>query len=282
LRTRWQLIVIWKVGHILEKSSSVSDPVALVTGASSGIGATYAEALADAGYRLILVARREDKLKAVQARTGGEILVADLATDRGLDSVAACIQETAGLDFLVNNAGFGTMGMFWEAPLSGQETMHRLHVLAPVRLTHAALPRMVARNRGFVVNVSSVAGFAQNPGGVSYSATKAWMNSFTEGLWLELKTTKSNVRVQALCPGYTRSEFHDAASMDMTSLPSALWTSAEEVVEASLDGLSENQLFVVPGWRYQTWVMMQKLLPRAAVHAITSRSSAQFKKQKHG
>ena len=202
--------------------------------------------MAEAGYRLILVARREDKLKAVQARTGGEILVADLATDLGLETVAARIFETPGLDFLLNNAGFGTMGMFWESPLSGQETMHRLHVLAPVRLIHAALPRMVARNRGFIVNVSSVAAFVQTPGAVSYCATKAWMNSFTEGLWLELRAAESEVRVQALCPGYTRSEFHESASMDMTGVPASLWTSAEEVVETSLNNLSANQLFVVP------------------------------------
>ncbi len=270
------------MGHILEKSSSVSSPVALVTGASSGIGEVYAEALAEAGYRLILVARREDKLKEVQKRTGGEILVADLATDQGIEAVRVKIQETDGLDFLVNNAGFGTLGYFWKTPLAGQDAMHRLHVLATVHLTHAALPRMVARNRGFIVNVASVAGFGQSPGAVSYCATKTWMNSFTEGLWLELKTARSKVRVQALCPGYTRSEFHDAADMDMRGVPDSLWTSAEEVVEASLDALPSNELFVVPGWRYQTWVAMQKVLPRPVLHAITSQATQQFKKAKNG
>ncbi len=274
-------IGIWKAGHILEKSSSVSNPVALVTGASSGIGAVYAKALAEAGYHLILVARREAKLKEVQAVTGGEILVADLATGQGIETVTKRIQETGGLDFLVNNAGFGTQGFFWEAPLAGQDTMHRLHILAPLQLTHAALPRMVARDRGFIVNVSSVAGFGQNAGAVSYCATKTWMNSFTEGLWLELKAAGSAVRVQALCPGYTRSEFHETAEMDMKGVPESLWTSAEEVVEASLNGLPSNELFVVPGWRYQTWVAMQKVLPRAVLHAITSQATQKFKKRKH-
>jgi short-subunit dehydrogenase len=269
------------VGLILEKSSSDSKPVALVTGASSGIGAVYAEALAGAGYHLILVARREDKLKAVQSRTGGDILVADLATDAGVAEVAARIRDTPALDFLVNNAGFGTQGYFWEAPLSGQEAMHRLHVLAPMRLTHAALPRMVARNRGFIVNVSSVAGFGQNTGSVSYCATKTWMNSFTEGLWLELRARKSNVRVQALCPGYTRSEFHDVAELDMSRVPESLWHSAEDIVECSLNGLPSNELFVIPGWRYQTWVAMQKVLPREAIYAITKKSTDEFRKSKH-
>ncbi len=245
------------------------------------IGARYAEVLAEAGYNLILVARRHSKLTDVQSRTGGDVLVADLATDRGIEAVTARIRETEGLDFLVNNAGFGTHGNFWDAPLSGQDAMHRLHVLAPVNLTHAALPRMVARDRGFVVNVSSVAAFGQNPGSISYCATKGWMNSFTEGLWLELKAARSNVRVQSLCPGFTRSEFHDAADLDMSRVPDSLWTSAEEVVEASLKGLPSNELFVVPGWRYQTWVNMQKILPRPVLRAITAKSTREFKKIKN-
>jgi short-subunit dehydrogenase len=266
---------------ILEKLSSHSKPVALVTGASSGIGAVYAEALAEAGYHLILVARREEKLKSVQARTGGDILVADLATEAGVAEVAERIRATANLDFLVNNAGFGTQGYFWEAPLEGQLAMHRLHVLAPVHLTHAALPRMVARDRGFIVNVASVAGFGQNPGSISYCATKVWMNSFTEGLWLELRARKSKVRVQALCPGFTRSEFHDAADLDMSSVPDALWHSAGNIVEESLNGLPSNELFVIPGWRYRTWVSLQKLAPRELIYAITKKSTEQFKKPKH-
>jgi short-subunit dehydrogenase len=270
------------VGLILEKSSSESKPVALVTGASSGIGAVYAEALAEVGYDLILVARREDKLLGVQARTGGDILIADLATHAGVAAVTARIQKTPALDFLVNNAGFGTQGYFWEAPLSGQAAMHRLHVLAPMLLTHAALPRMVARDRGFIVNVASVAGFGQNPGSVSYCATKTWMNSFTEGLWLELRARKSNVRVQALCPGFTRSEFHDAADLDMSRVPESLWHSAENIVESSLNGLPSNELFVIPGWRYQTWVAMQKVLPREVIYAITKKSTTEFRKSKHG
>jgi short-subunit dehydrogenase len=269
----WKRIVIWRVGLILEKSLSDSKPVALVTGASSGIGAVYAEALAEAGYHLILVARREEKLKALQARTGGDVLVADLATDAGINAVVDRIRDTPALDFLVNNAGFGTQGYFWEAPIAGQDAMHRLHVMA--------LPRMVARDRGFIVNVASVAGFGQNPGSISYFATKTWMTSFTEGLWLELGVRKSNVRVQALCPGFTRSEFHDAADLDMSRVPESLWHSAENVVEESLNGLPGNELFVIPGWRYQVWVAMQRVLPRPLLYAIAKRSTKEFRKPKH-
>ena len=228
------------------------------------------------------MARREEKLKAVQARTGGDVLVADLATDAGINAVVERIQNTPALDFLVNNAGFGTQGYFWggadrgagcDAPAAcdGDDASDAC----------AALPRMVVRDRGFIVNVASVAGFGQNPGSISYFATKTWMTSFTEGLWLELRVRKSNVRVQALCPGFTRSEFHDAADLDMSRVPESLWHSAENVVEESVNGLPGNELFVIPGWRYQTWVAMQRVLPRAVLHAIAQKSTKKFRKAKH-
>jgi uncharacterized protein len=272
-----RLIITWKVEHILEKSLSGSNPVALVTGASSGIGAAFAHSLAEVGYDLILVARNQEKLREVQARTGGEILSADLSTESGISAVAERIASTENLDFLVNNAGFGTKGRFWEAPLEGQESMHRVHVMATMVLTHAALPRMVARNRGYVVNVSSVAGFGQTVGGVSYSATKAWINSFTEGVWLELSRVKSDVRIQALCPGFTHTDFHQTLKMDTAVIPESLWHLPADIVSASFQGLAKNELFVIPGWRYQTWVAMQKLLPRQVVHAIASRSQEKFR-----
>ena len=137
----------------------------MVTGASSGIGAEFARRLAQDGFALILVARRREQLERLAGELGdAEILTADLAS-------------TPGLDLLVNNAGFGTRGRFWEAPLDGQERMHRLHVMATMRLTRAALAAMVPRGRGGAINVSSVAGFGQSPGNISYCATKAWMNS---------------------------------------------------------------------------------------------------------
>jgi short-subunit dehydrogenase len=266
----------------LEKSLSGSNPVALVTGASSGIGAAFARALAEVGYDLILVSRREAKLREIQAETGGEILAADLATDSGVDAVAKRIAEVENLDFLVNNAGFGAKGRFWEAPIEALDSMHRVHVMATMHLTHSALPRMVARNRGYVVNVSSVAAFGQSVGGVSYSATKAWINSFTEGVWLELSRVKSDVRVQALCPGFTHTNFHETLKVDTGRIPESLWYLPADVVNASFEGLAKNELFVVPGWRYQTWVAMQKLLPRQVVHAITSRSQEKFRKLENG
>ncbi|MGC9973650.1 MAG: SDR family oxidoreductase [Bryobacteraceae bacterium] len=236
-------------------------PLALVTGASSGIGATFARALASRGYSLILVARRKERLEALASEINAEALVADLTKDAELKLVEDRIAAADNLELLVNNAGFGTLGHFWEADLEGQDKMHRLHVLATMRLTHAALRGMVARGSGGVINVASVAGFVHRPGSTSYGATKSWMNAFTEGLYLELKSVGSPVKVQALCPGLTYSEFHDVAGVERNSIAKSLWMHAEDVVAASLRGLDCGDLFVIPGWRYKLLVRLLAIVP---------------------
>jgi short-subunit dehydrogenase len=239
----------------------VGRPLALVTGASSGIGACFARALAARGYGLILVARRKERLEALAGELGAEVLVANLTKDAELKLVEDRIGAAENVELLVNNAGFGVMGRFWEAAVEGQDNMHRLHVLATMRLTHAALRGMMARKSGGVINVSSVAGFVQAPGSTSYGATKRWMNAFTEGLYLELKSIGSPVKVQALCPGFTYSEFHDVAGMDRNLIAKSLWMRAEDVVAASLRGLDRGNLFVVPGWRYKFLVRLLAVVP---------------------
>ena len=232
---------------------NMARPVALITGASSGIGETFARKLAARGFDLILVARREEKLRALAAQLPGaaRIITADLTREDGLTSAETAIRESPDLELLVNNAGFGTLGRFWEADLAGQEQMHRLHVMAMMRLTHAALKAMVPRDRGGVINVSSVAAFAQTEGNVSYCATKTWANAFTQGLDIELSAIRSKVKVQALCPGFTFSEFHDVLGVDRASIPGFLWLQADAVVEASLRGLDRGQVIVIPGALYR-------------------------------
>jgi len=249
-------------------------PLAVVTGASSGIGAVFARTLAARGHDLILVARRKDRLEqlAAELRTASEIVQADLGDANDLALVERRIAERP-VDLLVNNAGFGSMGRFVEAPLDGQDAMHRVHVIATMRLSHAALPGMIARRQGGIINVSSVAAFTQNPGSVSYCATKAWINSFTEGLYLELKSIDSPVTVQALCPGYTYTEFHDVIGWKRSNAPKWSWMPAETVVEASLEGLARGRLFVVPGWGYRLLVFMTKVIPRPIWHAALLRTA---------
>jgi short-subunit dehydrogenase len=252
-------------------------PVALITGASSGIGAVFARKLAARGYDLILLARREDRLHTLGAGlpVKVEFLIADLSTEEGIADTERAIRESTRLELLVNNAGFGTLGRFWEADIEGQRRMHEVHVMATMRLTHAALAQLVPRGRGGVISVSSVAAFGQSPGNVSYCATKAWINSFTEGLDMELRGLRSQVKVQALCPGFTRTEFHRTLGLDTGTIPAFLWLKADDVVEASLSALDRGKVIVVPGWQYKILVLLSKFVPpslkRIARRSVGSR-----------
>jgi short-subunit dehydrogenase len=247
--------------------ANTARPVALVTGASAGIGAEFARALAARGYDLVLVARRRERLEELAGELAAakgahaEVLAVDLTDPAGLRQVEDRLRA-GGIDLLVNNAGFGVPGFFWETDLDAQDKMHRLHVLATMRLAHAALGVMVPRGSGAIINVSSVAGFVQSATSSTYSGTKFWMNGFTYGLHLELRNLGSAVKVQALCPGFTLSEFHDVAKMDRNLIPGWLWLKAEDVVKASLAGLDRGSLFVVPGWIYKLIVYVVPALPR--------------------
>jgi uncharacterized protein len=260
--------------------------LAVITGASAGIGATFARKLAARGYDLLLIARREDRLRSLARelseahRIAADYMTADLANAADLDRAAARIRNEPTLTLLVNNAGFGIHGFFFESDVQGQEQMHRLHVLATMRLTHAALLNLVPKNTGGVINVASVAGFAQAPGSISYNSTKAWINSFTEGVAIELSIKAPGVRIQALCPGFTLSEFHDVVRMDRSAIPGSLWMSADFVVEESLRAFARGKLFVVPGWRYKLIVAGAKLLPGSLLRRITVVSARRMRRPK--
>jgi short-subunit dehydrogenase len=247
-------------------------PLAVITGASAGIGAEFARQLSARGYSLLLIARRAGKLRQVAAAAGNaEILEADLASDAALQSVAEEL-EARRPDLLVNNAGFGTQGLFHATPLDRQMEMHRLHVLTTVRLSRAVLPAMVERNAGGIINVASVASFGRSVGNVSYCATKAWMTAFSEGLYLEMRRQAPGVAIQALCPGFTYSEFHDVLGVDRNTVARPLWLRTEDVVRASLDGFAPGRLFVVPGWHYRWFVHLYPKLPSAFRLWLAARS----------
>lgn len=250
---------------------------ALVTGASAGIGLAFAERLARDQYDLVLVARSRDRLEEIAKRlreergAGVEVLAADLTQAAALRAVEEVVADDATLDLLVNNAGFGTQGRFAELDIDREEEEIRLNVVALVRLTRAALPHMIQRGRGEIVNVSSMAGFYPGPFLATYGATKAFVTSFTESLTEELRET--GVRVQALCPGFTRTEFQERASIDTSQIPGFAWMSAEEVVEASLDGLSRDELVVVPGNLNRALRAGASLLPRSIVRRAMAAAS---------
>ncbi len=261
-------------------------PLALITGASSGMGAVFAQTLAARGYELALVARREDRLRQLadlferQFKANCTVLRADLTREEDLRAVEEFLAGAENLQMLVNNAGFGTLDRFSGGPVESHDAMHRLHVLATMRLTHAALRNFAPRGKGDIINVSSVAAFIPAPRGASYSATKAWMNCFTEGLYLELKNARSHVRVQALCPGFTMTEFHDVLGTGRGFISSRWWMSAEDVVKDSLRGLEKGKLFVVPGWRYKLLVACARRMPRSVLHFALTKGPASLRRER--
>jgi short-subunit dehydrogenase len=241
--------------------------LAAITGASSGIGSVFARRLAPQ-YDLLLIARRRERLDelarelSAQHGTAVTVLAADLTDEVQLQLVADRLSSEPNLGMFVNNAGFGNRGLFWETDLDAIDRMHRLHITASLKLIHAALGVMVKQNRGALINVASVASFAQRAGNASYGASKSWLATFSEGLYLDLKKANSAVTVQALCPGYTYSGFHDLLGEDRNRLASpSLWLTPEAVVDCSLAALPSRKLFVVPGWRYKLLIAVVSKLP---------------------
>jgi short-subunit dehydrogenase len=246
--------------------------LALVTGASSGIGAAFARRLAADGSDLVVVARRRDRLEALAAELEEahgvrvEALVADLSDPAQLATVEARLREgDRPVDLLVNNAGAGGHGSYSSLPVDEVEAMVRLNLLAPVRLTSAALPVMVARGMGGIVNVSSISGEQPIPFVATYAATKAFLTSLSESLHEELRG--QGVAITAVLPGFTRSEFHDRADMGR-SIPRPLWMTSEEVAEAALAAVARGQAVCVPGVGYRLLVGLSRHAPRGLVRRV--------------
>jgi short-subunit dehydrogenase len=235
--------------------------VALITGASSGIGAVYARSLSAQGFNTILVARRKERLEALakeleqDSHIQSTVLVADLSKLEDINNVVEKVNGLDKLDVLVNNAGFGSRGYFEDQPLDAINGMLLVHNFAPVHLSRAALPGMIKRNRGVIINVSSIASFVIRPQSVMYSATKSFLKIFSEALQTELHDT--NIKIQALCPGYTRTEIFYGKYMkdfDPSSLPESLLMSPEEVVELSLKAVQAKGVVFIPGVPIQKFI----------------------------
>ncbi|MFI0349037.1 SDR family NAD(P)-dependent oxidoreductase [Actinomadura sp. 9N407] len=247
-------------------------PTALITGATAGIGAAFARRLASDGFDLVLLARNGDRLKETARdlhetyaiRT--ETLVADLATEEGLTAAEERCRD--GVDLLVNNAGFGHGGTFLDVPLGNEIVMLRVHCEAVLRLTHAALPSMLERGRGAVLNVSSVSAFATRG---TYGASKAWVVSFSQGVAQDIaRRARGKVRVMALCPGFVRTEFHERAGMNVSKIPEFLWLDKDAVVDAALRDLRRGVQVSVPSPQYKAIVGLSRLIPRELVGRLSS------------
>ena len=254
-------------------------PLAVVTGASAGIGREFCRQLAIGGYDLLVVARDSARLETLrreleeQHEVAVDVFPADLARDDDVTRLAGVVAASPRLQLLVNNAGFGTRGPLVDASPARQEEMLRVHVFAPMRLSQAALPVLQKQGSGAIVNVSSVASFVYSAENVNYCATKAYLTTFSEGLAAELRS--SGVRVQALCPGFTRSEFHQRMELDADALPGWMWLSAERVVRDSLRNLHRRgPVICVPSLRYKLIVLLLRHLPRWVIGWVSRRRPA--------
>jgi short-subunit dehydrogenase len=245
---------------------------ALITGPTSGIGNAFARRLAADGHDLVLVSRDSVRLEELAhglRSTYGvdvEVLVADLGDDEGCRSIEKRLSDGAAIDLLVNNAGFSLNTRFVTGDIEDEEAMLRVLVRAVLRLTRAAVPGMISRGHGAVINVSSVAGFV--PQG-TYSAAKAWVTAFSQGLAGDLAGT--GVRVMALCPGYTHTEFHARAGHDMSKTPNWLWLNAQQVVDDALRDLRRGAAVSVPGAQYKTIVALARHAPVQTLNRVARR-----------
>ena len=251
--------------HILPPRSE-NKHLAVVTGASGGLGGEFARQLAGRGYELLLTGRREEPMQTLAGELHrlyhirADVISADLAKPDQMRRLEDVLRGLERVDLLINNAGFGLEGHFWQADLEAQADMLLVHDLASMRLTHCVLPGMVARRSGGIVQVSSMAAFLRRRNSVMYSATKSFLVSFNQALIEDLKGT--GVHAQVLCPGFIDSGFHDRGereSFDRGRIPQMLWLSARDVVRESLVGIQRGSGMVIPGFWYKLSAVLLRL-----------------------
>ena len=241
---------------------------ALVTGATAGIGESFCRLLADNNYNIVLVARDlprlQERATQLQAKFNVEthVIQADLSTDAGCSVVEQYLASNQ-VDVLINNAGFGLNKAFTMSELKAEQEMFDVLVRTPMRLMHVVLPGMKQRNKGVVINVSSVAGYIA---GGSYSAAKSYLTVITESLHTELADT--NIKVSALCPGFTRTEFHQRGRMSMKVLPGFMWLNSDKLVAKAWSDALKGKAVSIPGWQYQLLVLVIHALPRSIIRKV--------------
>jgi len=243
---------------------------AVITGASAGIGGSFARLLGREGYDLVLVARDENRLKETAEELKNEfgvdceVLVADLSTEQGCTLVEERVSDpNRPIDVLINNAGFGIRESFQKSAIDSEQQLMDVLVRTPMRLMHSALPSMRERNSGIIINVSSVAGWIA---GGTYSAAKSYLTVLSESLHTELRATQVNVL--ALCPGFTHTEFHQRGKMRMEALPKFMWLKAEDVVNKAWADARSGKAISVPGWQYAIVSSLARFAPRPLVRKV--------------
>ena len=241
---------------------------ALVTGATAGIGESFTRVLAREGLNIILVARDLERMKEraayleSQFKVQTSIIQADLATDTGCAKVEKYINENA-IEVLINNAGFGINKKFSVSALDSEQQLLDVLVRTPMRLMHTVIPQMKERNSGSIINVSSVAGWIA---GGTYSASKSYLTVLSESLHTELSGT--GIKISALCPGFTHTEFHERGRMKMNGLPEFMWLNADHVVSQAWKDNQNGKVISVPCWQYIILSAIARFGPRPLVRKI--------------
>jgi hypothetical protein len=245
-------------------------PTALVTGATSGIGESFTRLLAEKGYDLVLVARDKKRLQEraklleSEFKIKVEVLPADLSVTLQLAKVEKRLANPKSpIEVLINNAGFGIKDSFLKSDIADEILLIDVLAKAPMQLMHSVLPQMLKRNSGVIINVSSVASFIA---GGTYSAAKAYLTVHTESLHTEL--AKTNIKISALCPGFTHTEFHQRGMMKMSGLPNFMWLEADRVVAESWRAAMAGKAICIPGWRYKTLSTIARFGPRPLVRKL--------------
>jgi short-subunit dehydrogenase len=241
---------------------------ALVTGGTVGIGESFTRLLAQNGYNIVLVARDlprlQERANALESTFGvlTTVIQADLATDAGCKTIEDFIANNK-IDVLINNAGFGINKAFTMSQLDAEQQLLDVLVRTPMRLMHVALPGMKERNKGVIINVSSLAGWTT---GGTYSASKSYLTVLSESLHTELSST--NVKVSALCPGFTRTEFHQRAHLSLNGMPAFMWLNSDKLVATAWKDAVDGKAVCIPGWQYQLLTFVMRNAPRSMVRKI--------------
>lgn len=254
-----------------------SKQTAVITGATSGIGKAYAVSYAKSGFNLIITGRRMDKLNELARQLREEcgitvkVIKAELSENQDTGKLIRVIENHENISVLVNNAGFGSGVEFCKNNLDDHIRMLQVHVIVSVKLVYAVLPQMIRRKEGTIINVSSLGAYMPAPGSSMYSATKLFLASFTESLYMEVH--KHGIKVQCICPGFTHSDFHDRrADGKMKQAGKLMWMEPGTVVEKSIRSLNHNTIVLVPGILNKTLVGLAAMIPRRLYYYIMEHS----------
>lgn len=257
--------------------------IAVITGATSGLGMAYARLLARMGADLLITGRRKERLLSLKAELEDKYairvktVVADFNHPQQFEGLLSDIDKLEVVSLLVNNAGYGCRDGFFEKDYKEQENMLRVHITAATRIIHRVVPKMIRNNGGQIINVASLSAFLPDPFNYFYNSTKAFLVSFSESLHIDL--CRSNIKVQALCPGFIKTEFHSRMGQSNKVggwKEKLLWMNPDEVVASSVKSLSRNQVICVPGIVNRIIYRFIKVLPKRVIYWLTIRNIKYF------